>query len=72
MPLYLAFNGKWTARQNVEFTEIKIYLTVTCSEAEVKCGQKVKQVFVSSAFLEPKAHNLYNPYQTAWLQQLPE
>lgn len=40
-------------KQNAEFTEIKIYLTVTCSEAEVKCGQKIKQVFIFSASQDP-------------------
>lgn len=61
MPLYLAFKEKWATKQNAEFTEMKNYLTVTCSEAEVKCGQKVKQVFISSAFPGPRASDLHNP-----------
>ena len=61
MQLYLAFNEKRATEQNAEFIEIKVYLTVTCSEAEVRCGQKVKQVFTPSASPGPRARNYTIP-----------
>lgn len=61
MQLYLTFNEKRATKQNAEFTEIKVYLTVTCSEAEVRCGQKVKQVFIPSASPGPRARNYTIP-----------